>query len=63
MAKYDGLFEDWSEAYDLCREVNRPIVATVTENGITETCKIYPSGSCKVLLTTLTNKDTQQWNY
>jgi len=33
-------FIEWSEAFDCCRERNRPINATVKG----ETCKIYPSG-------------------
>jgi hypothetical protein len=36
-------FDDWSEAYDVCRERNHPIVAQV--GG--EICKIFPSGSAQ----------------
>jgi len=40
-------FDDWSEAYSYCREMNHPVVVIVTENGSTEKAKIYPSGACK----------------
>jgi hypothetical protein len=34
------IFGDWSDAFDLCRELNRPIVVRV--HG--EMSRIYPSG-------------------
>jgi hypothetical protein len=38
------VFGDWSEAFDLCREIDRPISVRVrTENGIEE-ARVYPSG-------------------
>jgi len=44
-------FIDWSDAFDTCRERNRPINATV--DG--ETCKIYPSGRSVNLKTGVVN--------
>ena len=34
------LFDDWSEAFDYCREVDHPVVAQVG----TEVGKVFPSG-------------------
>ena len=38
-------FHDWPEAFDVCRERNRPIIANVK----LEICKIFPSGHGKTL--------------
>ena len=48
------IFYDWSEAYDVCRERNRPIIARVDsiderKNTSVEICKIFPSGAGKRL--------------
>ena len=34
-------FSDWSEAFDFCREANKPIVVFIEGNG---EFKLYPSG-------------------
>ncbi len=38
-------FDTWWEAFDVCRERNRPIVADV--NGLQE--KIFPSGHSELI--------------
>ena len=47
MKRKSEKFFDWSEAYDACRERDKPIVATVKDEKTreSETMKIYPSGA------------------
>jgi len=42
-------FDTWEEAFDACRERNRPIVVRCDEDGKTEVSKIYPSGHSRVV--------------
>ena len=42
-------FNDWYEAFDCCRERNKPVIATVDDGNKIETCKVYPSGTCKLI--------------
>ena len=43
------VFDTWSEAFDACRERDRPIVVECSEDRIGEVAKIYPSGSSKTI--------------
>ena len=47
------IFYDWSEAFDVCRERNRPIIARVDSKdggkNKVEICKIFPSGAGQTL--------------
>jgi hypothetical protein len=42
-------FDYWWEAFDVCRERDRPLVVRCDEDGVTEFAKIYPSGHAKTL--------------
>jgi len=44
----NGIFDDWSEAFAVCREGNTPlIVREIKETGQKGKWKIFPSGHCK----------------
>ena len=56
--KYET-FYDWSEAFDVCRDRDHPIIATVEEpDGEIEgeIAKIYPSGCAKTVGNVNTNR-------
>lgn len=41
---------DWAEAFDVCRERNRPLVVYVQEkDDPAEVAKIFPSGRCETI--------------
>ena len=42
-------FQDWSEAFDVCREMDKPITVAVPVNDVVEVARIFPSGRCKHL--------------
>ena len=43
-----GIFYDWSDAFDICREGDAPlIVREIKETGEKGKWKIFPSGHCK----------------
>jgi hypothetical protein len=37
-------FNDWSDAFAVCREMDRPITVAVPVNGMVEVARIFPSG-------------------
>jgi hypothetical protein len=45
-----GIFPDWEEAYNYCREANAPIIVKKVM-GQDGKWKIFPSGRCEDLLT------------
>ena len=48
MNRYEK-FDDWSEAFDTCRERNKPLLVTVWDEGSDAyiDAKIFPSGAVK----------------
>ena len=40
---------EWSEAFDLCRERDRPVDVVVVESGIAEYATVFPSGHCRTM--------------
>ena len=47
-----GIFEDWSDAFDYCREANQPvIVRELKDTGEKGKWKIFPSGRRENLIT------------
>ena len=43
-------FDTWPEAFDCCRERNRPLDVCVPDGPDYEYARIFPSGHCKTLL-------------
>jgi hypothetical protein len=42
-------FADWSDAFSVCREMDKPITVAVPVNDVVEVARIFPSGRCKHL--------------
>lgn len=42
-------FEDWQDAFSVCREKDKPITVAVPVNDMIEVTRIFPSGRCKHL--------------
>jgi hypothetical protein len=42
-------FADWSDAFSVCREMDKPITVAVPVNDVLEVARIFPSGRCKHL--------------
>jgi len=45
--KHDNTFTDWTEAFDICRERNRPMTLWMDDGHF---YKIFPSGQCRELV-------------
>ena len=56
-------FDTWTEAFDACRERNRPIdVAVPTDLGM-EYAEIFPSGHAKTLYAATTQRIVDDRNF
>jgi hypothetical protein len=42
-------FADWSDAFSVCREKDKPITVAVPVNDVLEVARIFPSGRCQHL--------------
>ena len=40
-------FADWTDAFSVCREMDKPITVAVPVNDSVEVARIFPSGRCK----------------
>ena len=40
-------FDDWTDAFAICREMDKPITVAMPFNDVVEIARIFPSGRCK----------------